>query len=126
MRVGAKLKIVFSPYPKIKKGSPIFIELPLISEDVISYNVSAAIVVSIAIVSTSITIAVSASIDMVVESTAASSEGLLVQDAKAIIPPTNANASTFFIFCSVYKVVDAKVLLKNKLQTILDCIFLRT
>ena len=125
MRVGTKLKIVFSSYPKIKKGSPIFIELPLISEDVISYNVSAAIVVSIAIVSTSIAI-VSASIDMVVESTAASSEGLLVQDAKAIMPPTNANASTFFIFCSVYKVVDAKVLLKNKLQTILDCIFLRT
>ena len=125
MRVGMKLKIALFPYPKIKKGSPIFIELPLISDGVISYNVSAAIVVSIAIVSTSIAI-VSASIVIVVESTAASSEGLLVQDAKAIIPPTNANASTFFIFCSVYKVVDAKVLLKNKLQTILDCIFLRT
>jgi hypothetical protein len=71
-------------------------------------------------------IIVSASIVMVVESTAASSEGLLVQDAKAIMPATNANASTFFIFVVFYKVGGTKVLLKNKLQSILDCIFLRT
>lgn len=81
-----------------------------ISESVISYNVSV-IIVSIAMVSMSII--VSASIVMVVESTAASSEGLLVQDAKAIMPATNANASTFFIFVVFIRLVMQKYYLKT-------------
>jgi hypothetical protein len=63
---------------------------------------------------------------MVVESTAASSEGLLVHEAKAIIPATNANAMNFFISWVFFKVSWTKVLLKIELQSFLDCIFLRT
>lgn len=93
---------------------------------VFSYKVSV-IMVSIDVVSISIII-VSVSIVMVVESSiAASSEGLLVQEANAIMPATNANASTFFIFCSVNKVFDGtNVLRKNDLQNYFGCIFPRT
>jgi len=73
-------------------------------------------------------IIVSVSMVIVVESSvAASSAGLLVQEANVIMPATNANAITFFIFCSVNKVFDAtKVLRKNNPQNYLGCIFPRT
>jgi len=73
-------------------------------------------------------IIVSVSMVIVVESSvAASSAGLLVQEANVIMPATNANASTFFIFCSVNKVFDVtNVLGKNEPQNYFGCIFLRT
>lgn len=76
-------------------------------DDADAYKVSA-IIVSMAVVSMSIIIIVSVSMLIEVESIEASSEGLLVQEANAIMPATNANASNFFIFCSVYKVVGQK------------------
>ena len=98
--------MLFFHYPKNKKKVALFAQsYPRISDGVISYNVSV-IIVSIAIVSMSII--VSASIVMVVESIAASSEGLLVQDAKVIMPATNANASTFFIFVVFLRLVEQK------------------
>lgn len=91
-------------------------------DDADAYKVSA-IIVSIAVVSMSIIIIVSLSMLIEVESIEASSEGLLVQEANAIMPATNANASTFFIFCSVNKVLMGQMYYLKTIRKIICLVF---